>query len=102
MTSSHGRRIQSRRGLAILTWVTLVAVAVLLWYGQHQQIIRIQAWEPASLLLSAYAAFLSIFGWLLFSPGKKSAEESPGLFFSGMLTLLPPCFIAWHLMPVGS
>ena len=102
MTSSHGRRIQSRRALAILTWVTLVVLAGLLWYGQQNRIIRIQAWEPASLLLSAYATFLSIFGWLLFSPGRKSAEESPALFFSGILTLIPPCFIAWHLMPVGS
>ena len=102
MTSSHGRRIQGRRALAILAWATLVIVAGLLWYGQYKRIIRIQAWEPAALLLSAYATFLAIFGWMLFSPGRKSAEESPGLFFSGMLTLIPPCFIAYHLMPVGS
>ncbi len=102
MTSSHGRRIQSRRALAILAWATLVVVAGMLWYGQQKRIIRIQAWEPAALVLSAYATFLAIFGWLLFSPGRKSAEESPGLFFSGMLTLLPPCFIAYNLMPVGS
>lgn len=102
MTSSHGRRIQGRRALAIMAWATLVVVAWLLWYGQHNRIIRIQAWEPAALLLSAYAAFLAIFGWLLFSPGRKSAEESPALFFSGMLTLIPPCFIAYYLMPVDS
>lgn len=102
MKSSHGRRIQGRRALAIMAWATLVIVAGLLWYGQHQRIIRLQAWEPAALLLSAYAAFLAIFGWLLFSPGRQSAEESPGLFFAGMLTLLPPCFIAYHLMPIGS
>lgn len=102
MTSSHGRRIQGRRALAIMAWVSLVIVAWLLWRGQHHRIIRVQAWEPAALLLSAYATFLAIFGWLLFSPGRTSAEESPGLFFAGMLTLLPPCFIAYHLMPVGS
>jgi len=102
MTSSHGRGIQSRRALAILTWITLVVVAGLLWSGQYQRTIRVQAWEPAAILLSGYATFLSIFGWLLFSPGRKSAEESPALFFSGLLTLLPPCFIAYHLMPVGS
>ena len=102
MTSSHGRRIQGRRALAIMAWVSLVIVAWLLWRGQHQRIIRVQAWEPAALLLSAYATFLAIFGWLLFSPGRTSAEESPGLFFAGMLTLLPPCFIAYHLMPIGS
>ena len=102
MTSSHGRRIQSRRALAVLAWLSLVIVAGLLWYAQVHRIIRIQAWEPAALLLSAYAAFLSIFGWLLFSPERKSAEESPALFFAGMLTLLPPCFIAYHLMPPDS
>ena len=62
MTTSHGRRIQIRRALAILTWVTLVVVAGLLWSGQYQRIIRIQAWEPAAILLSGYATFLSIFG----------------------------------------
>lgn len=102
MTSSHGRRIQSRRALAIMAWVSLVVIAGLLWYGQENGIIRIQAWEPAALLLSAYSAFLAIFGWLLFAPERRSAEESPALFFSGMLTLIPPCFIAYHLMPPSS
>jgi len=102
MTTSHGRRIQGRRALAIMAWVSLVIIAGLLWYGQEEDIIRIQAWEPAALLLSAYSAFLAIFGWLLFAPARKSAEESPALFFSGMLTLIPPCFIAYHLMPPSS
>ncbi len=102
MTTSHGRRIQSRRALAIMAWVSLVIIAGLLWYGQEEDTIRIQAWEPAALLLSAYSAFLAIFGWLLFAPERKSAEESPALFFSGMLTLIPPCFIAYHLMPPSS
>jgi len=102
MTTSHGRRIQSRRALAIMAWVSLVIIAGLLWYGQEEEMIRIQAWEPAALLLSAYSAFLAIFGWLLFAPERKSADESPALFFSGMLTLIPPCFIAYHLMPPSS
>jgi hypothetical protein len=102
MTTSRSRRIQSRRALAILAWAMLAVVAWLLWHGQHEKLIRIQAWEPAALLLSAYATFLAIFGWLLFSPGLKSAEESPGLFFAGLLTLIPPCYIAYNLMPVDS
>jgi len=102
MTTSRSRRIQSRRALAILAWVMLAVVAWLLWHGQRENLIRIQAWEPAALLLSAYATFLAIFGWLLFSPGLKSAEESPGLFFAGLLTLIPPCYIAYNLMPVNS
>ncbi len=71
MTTSHGRRIQTRRALAMLAWVSLVMIAGLLWYGQEEDIIRIQAWEPAALLLSAYSAFLAIFGWLLFAPERK-------------------------------
>ena len=51
MTSSHGRRIQSRRALAIMAWVSLVVIAGMLWYGQENGVIRIQAWEPAALLL---------------------------------------------------
>lgn len=102
MTTSHGRKLQGRRALAILSWISLVAVAAMLWRGQYQGIIRSQAWEPAALMLSAYVTFLAIFGWLLFSPQSASTEESPGLFFAGMLTLVPPCFIAYHLMPVGS
>ena len=42
MTSSHGRRIQSRRALAILTWVTLVVVAGLMlgfiWWTRKNQL----------------------------------------------------------------
>jgi hypothetical protein len=102
MTTSRSRRIQSRRALAILAWAMLAVVAWLLWHGQRERLIRIQAWEPAALLLSAYATFLAIFGWLLFSPGLKSAEESPGLFFAGLLTLIPPCYIAYNLIPVDS
>jgi hypothetical protein len=102
MTSPHGRRLQTRRALAIMTWATLTLCAWLLWYGQRYEVIRIQAWEPAALVLSAYVTFLSIFGWMLFSPGNRSPEESPALFFSGMLTLIPPCYIAYNLMPDNS
>ncbi len=102
MTSARGRRIQGRRALAIMAWVSLVVVALLLWYARVNRLIRVQAWEPAALLLSAYAMFLSIFAWLLFSPERKSAEESPALFFAGILTLIPPCYIAYLLMPTGS
>ncbi len=102
MTSARGRRIQGRRALAIMAWVSLVVIALLLWYARANRLIRVQAWEPAALLLSAYAMFLSIFAWLLFSPERKSAEESPALFFAGILTLIPPCYIAYLLMPTGS
>lgn len=103
MTNPHGRRIQARRATAILAWGTLVLLAILLRYAQVEGLIRSQVWEPAAMILSAFVAFLSLFCWLLFSPQRgTSAEESPALFFAGMLTLIPPSFIAWYLMPPSS
>ena len=103
MTNPHGRRIQARRATAILAWGTLVLLAILLRYGRVEGLIRSQVWEPAAMILSAFVAFLSLFCWLLFSPQRgTSTEESPALFFAGMLTLIPPSFIAWYLMPPSS
>lgn len=102
MTTNHGRRIQGRRALAVLAWISLALLAWLLWYARRHQWIREQPWEPVALLLSAYCAFLAVFSWLLFSPERAAVEESPGIFFGGLLTLIPPCYIAWNLMPVDS
>lgn len=103
MTNPHGRRIQARRATAILAWGTMVLLAILLRYARVEGLIRSQVWEPAAMILSAFVAFLSLFCWLLFSPQRgTSTDESPALFFAGMLTLIPPSFIAWYLMPPSS
>lgn len=103
MTNPHGRRIQARRATAMLAWGALVLLAFLLRYARVEGLIRSQVWEPAAMILSAFVVFLSLFCWLLFSPQRgSSTEESPALFFAGMLTLIPPSFIAWYLMPPSS
>ena len=103
MTNPHGRRIQARRATAILAWGALVLLALLLRYARVEGLIRSQVWEPAAMILSAFIGFLSLFCWLLFSPQRGTIqEESPAVFFAGILTLIPPGFIAWYLMPPAS
>ncbi|MEY4187505.1 MAG: hypothetical protein RIT02_2539 [Planctomycetota bacterium] len=102
MTVQRGRRIQSRRTAAMLTWAALAVLAVLLRYARMHSLIRGDVWEPAALLLTGFLTLLSLFCWLLFAPRRSSAEDSAALFFGGLLTLIPPAFIAWNLMPVSS
>jgi len=102
MTVQRGRRIQARRTAALLTWVALAVLAALLRYARVHGLIRAEVWEPAALLLTGFLTILSLFCWLLFAPRRSSAEDSAGLFFGGLLTLIPPAFIAWNLMPVAS
>ena len=77
-------------------------VAVFLWYGRLNGNISSATTEPVAFLLSAYAALSSIFAWMLYSPNRRSSEQSPALFISGAVTLLPPCIIAFCLMPSDS
>lgn len=102
MTVQRGRRIQSRRTAAMLTWAALAVLAVLLRYARVNSLIRGDVWEPAALLLTGFLTLLSLFCWLLFAPRRNSAEDSAALFFGGLLTLIPPAFIAWNLMPTSS
>lgn len=97
-----GQRITTRRSTAIICWAAVVAVTALLIRGRQSGLIAGSQWEPAAILLSAFVAFLSLFSWLLFFARRASADESPALFFSGLLTLVPPAVMAWHLMPPES
>jgi hypothetical protein len=99
---STSRGARSRRTMAILAWTGLVIVAVTLWVCRQNGAIQSYTTEPIALMLSAYAAFVSIFSWMLFAPGRRALKESPELFFSAAVTLLPPCVIAFHLMPPES
>lgn len=102
MTVQRGRRIQARRTAAMLTWAALAVLAVLLRYARVNGLIRGDVWEPAALLLTGFLTLLSLFSWLLFAPRRNSADDSAALFFGGLLTLIPPAFIAWNLMPAAS
>ncbi|MEY2725559.1 MAG: hypothetical protein RLZZ458_1426 [Planctomycetota bacterium] len=99
MGQIQGRRLQSRRATAVMIWVSLVLLAVSLWRARVDGQVQAGVWEPAVLVLAAFITCLSLFGWLLFWPQRSNAEESPLLFFAGMLTLIPPCVIAWLMMP---
>ncbi|MBL8819311.1 MAG: hypothetical protein JNL58_24985 [Planctomyces sp.] len=100
ITSAHSSR--SRRTVAILTWIGLVAAAALLWRGRLTGTMRTDSNEVVALFLAAYTTFASIFAWMLFSPGRRFSEEGPALFLSGGLTLIPGCIIAFCLMPPDS
>lgn len=100
--SIRSRGTRSRRTIAMLTWTGLTIAAALLWYGRLNGTIRSVASETIVLLLSAFAGFSSIFAWMLFCPDRRSETESATLFFSGAFTLLPPCIIAFCLMPSDS
>lgn len=99
MMRSQGRRLQSRRATALMIWISMVLLALLLWRSRVDGQAPVAVWEPAVLVLSAFVTFLSLFGWLLFWPERSNAEESPLLFLAGLLTLIPPCVIAWLMMP---
>lgn len=99
MGQLQGRRLQSRRATAVMIWASLVLLAVSLWWARLDDQLQTGIWEPAVLVLSAFITCLSLFGWLLFWPQRSHTEESPLLFFAGMLTLIPPCVIAWLMMP---
>jgi len=86
----------------MLTWAALAVLAVLLRYARVNGLIRGEVWEPAALLLTGFLTLLSLFSWLLFAPRRNSADDSAALFFGGLLTLIPPAFIAWNLMPAAS
>lgn len=80
----------------------MVLLALLLWRSRADGQTLMPVWEPAVLVLSAFVTFLSLFGWLLFWPERSNANESPLLFLAGLLTLIPPCVIAWLMMPSGA
>lgn len=98
----RSRGTRSRRSIALLTWTGLIIAAAVLWYARLNGTVRSVASETVVLMLSAFAVFSSIFAWMLFSPNRRSDTESAALFFSGAATLLPPCIIAFCLMPPDS
>jgi len=85
-----------------MIWTSMVLLALLLWRSHTEGQVLMPVWEPAVLVLSGFVTFLSLFGWLLFWPERSNAEESPLLFLAGLLTLIPPCVIAWLMMPSGA
>ena len=102
MMETSTRSARNRRVVAILGWGILVGTAMILWNGRLQESIRSVGDEPVAFLLATFSAFVGVFAWLLFNPGRRAASESPVLFFAAAATLFPPPIIGFCLMPVDS
>lgn len=102
MMETSTRSARNRRVVAIMGWGVLVGTALILWNGRLQDSIRSVGDEPVAFVLAAFSAFVGVFAWLLFNPGRRAASESPVLFFAAAATLFPPPIIGFCLMPVDS
>jgi hypothetical protein len=100
--TSSTRTSRSRRVVALMGWGCLVATAFLLWNARQTGSVRSVTMEPVAFLLAAFAAFVGVFAWMLYNPGRRSAAESPSLFFGAGATLFPPPIIGFCLMPIDS
>lgn len=102
MMETSTRSARNRRVVAILGWGVLVGTAMILWNGRLQNSTRTVSDERVAFVLAAFSAFVGVFAWLLFNPGRRAASESPVLFFAAAATLFPPPIIGFCLMPVDS
>lgn len=102
MMETSTRSARNRRVVAILGWMVLVSTAIILWNGRIQGTIRTIDNELTACFLAAFAAFVGVFAWLLFNPGRRAASESPVLFSAAAATLFPPPIIGFCLMPIES
>ncbi len=96
------RASRNRRFVALMAWGGLVLTSFFLWDARQVGGIRATVAEPICFLLASFAAIVGIFAWILFNPNRRSARESPSLFFAAAATLFPPPIIGFCLMPVDS
>lgn len=96
------RSSRNRRVVALMGWGCLVITAFFLWNARQTGSIRAVTDEPVAFILAAFAAFVGVFAWMLYNPGRSSAAESPSLFFAAIATLFPPSIIGFCLMPMES
>ena len=102
MKETSNRASRDRRVLALLAWAALIVTAFNLWNSRMTDSIFLATPEPIAFILAAFGAFVGVFAWMLFNPGRRSAAESPELFFAAIATLFPPPVIAFCLMPTAS
>lgn len=85
-----------------MAWGCLTFSAFFLWNERVTGNLLQAAYEPIALLLSAFAAFVGVFAWMLFNPNQKTTAETPTLFLAAVATLFPPPIIGFNLMPENS
>ncbi|MCP4782455.1 MAG: hypothetical protein GY903_23220 [Fuerstiella sp.] len=96
------RASRNRRFVALMAWGGLVLTTFFLCDARQIGSMRSTVAEPICFLLASFAAIVSVFAWMLFNPNRRSARESPSLFFAAAATLFPPPIIAFCLMPADS
>lgn len=96
------RSSRNRRVVALMGWGCLLFTAFVLWNARQSGSIRAVTDEPVAFILAAFAAFVSVFAWMLYNPDRRSVAESPSLFLASTATLFPPSIIGFCLMPIDS
>jgi len=99
---STNRASRNRRVVALMAWGGLVLTTFFLSDARQSGGIRSTVAEPICFLLASFAAIVGVFAWILFNPNRRSARESPSLFFAAAATLFPPPIIGFCLMPAHS
>lgn len=98
MSDSLIRTSRTRRAVAFIGWGVLVLTAFLLSVARINDVLQHRGSPVAGLVLSLFAAFVGVFSWLLFNPGRRSAADSPALAAGAIATLFPPPVICYCLL----
>ena len=96
------RSSRNRRVVALMGWGCLVITAFFMSSARQTDSIRAVTDEPVAFILAAFAAFVGVFAWMLYNPGRRTAPEAWSLAFAALATLFPPSIIGFCLMPVES
>lgn len=102
MAESSTRTLRSRRIVALLAWGALVFTAIWLSNARHRGEMTVETFPPVAFILSAFSAFIGVFAWMLFNPARRSAMESPTLFFAAGATIFPSPVIGFCLLAADS
>lgn len=102
MSDSLIRTSRTRRAVAFIGWGVLVLTAVLLSFARIDDVLQHRGSPVAGLVLSLFAAFVGVFSWLLFNPGRRSAADSPALAAGAIATLFPPPIICYCLLGISA
>lgn len=98
MSDSLIRTSRTRRAVAFIGWGTLGLTAFLLVTARSNGVLQHRGEPVTALVLSLFAAFVGVFSWLLFNPGRRSAGDSPALTAGAIATLFPPPVICYCLL----